>query len=219
MARIARIVLPGRAHLVCQKSTRPIFGTVKRRQAFLEILGACAAAYRIRLLAWSVLPNQVALVVIPPSAAAFSGFMRVVQARFTRRLHATGFSGEVTAGRFASCPLDNPSALEAIQYVEALPVVRGLAERPAQYVYGSAAAREDGGADGMLSVESEITGKVRNWAKRHAHPLPPERAAYLEQRLRTGKPAGETIFIRRVERKVGMNLSRPRGRPPRRKKR
>ncbi len=77
MARIARIVLPRKPHLVCQSSDSPIFNTPKRRQKYLEILAGCASTYDVKLLAWSVLKEKAYFVLVPPSAEALSSFMRV----------------------------------------------------------------------------------------------------------------------------------------------
>ena len=215
MARIARIVLPRKAHLVCQGGDRAVFNSAKRRRAFTNILAACAETYQVKILAWSVLSRKAYFVIIPPNAAALSSFMRVAQTRYARFLHASGFKGEVTPRRFASCPLDNPTALEAIKFVESRPVAEGQAKSPADYAFSSAAARagKSTEAKAMLTTIPAITGAVRSWAKFHADSLKPERIEYLAMRMRTGKPAGATAFIRRVEKSVGMDLSRGRGRP------
>jgi len=215
MARIARIVSPGKPHLICQRSDRTIFTSAKRRGVCLKILADCSAIYRVKVLAWSVLRREAYFVVVPPSAEAMSSFMRVVHTRYARRLHAAGFEGEVTPHRFASCPLDNPTALEAIKFVESRPVAEKMATTPMGYAFSSAAVRGKVGGEGrdILSVVPAITGKVRNWAQWHAKGLDEERAEYLAMRMRTGKPAGASAFIRRLEQRLGMNLSRGRGRP------
>jgi len=215
MARIARIVLARKPHLLCQGGDRPIFNSAKRRAAFTDILAACAEVYRVKVIAWALLSKKVYLVVAPPSAEALSSFMRVAQTRFARYLHANGFKGEVTPRRFASCPLDNGAALDAIKYVESRPVAEGLAKSPAEYAYSSAAVRagKSSAGDELLSAIPAITDKVSSWNEFHASPLQNQRAEYLAMRMRTGKPAGAPTFIRRVEKRVGMNLSRGRGRP------
>lgn len=215
MARIARIILPRKPHLICQGGDRPLFNSAKRRAAFTSILTACAETYRVKVVAWALLSKKAYFVVVPPSPEALSSFMRVAQTRFARYLHANGYKGEVTPRRFASCPLDNTAALEAVKYVESRPVTAGLAKSPAAYAYSSAAARNGkaGSGDELLSVIPAITGKVDCWTSFHAEPLGSHRAEYLAMRMRTGKPAGAAGFIRRVEEQVGMNLSRGRGRP------
>jgi len=215
MARIARIVVPGRAHLVCQSGEQPIFNSAKRRRAYLEILAGSAETYRIKVLAWSVLRDRVFLVAIPRSAESLSSFMRVAHARYARYLHAAGFTGEVTPRRFASCALDTTTALDAIKFVEWTPVGKKLAVSPAAYPFGSAAVRAGRGEAprGLLARVPTITGKVRGWARWLAKPLETARAEYLAMRMRTGKPAGGKPFVKSIERKVGANLSRGRGRP------
>lgn len=218
MARIARIVLPRQPHLVSQGSSKAIFSTEQRRQSYLEVLAASAATYRVKLLAWSVLPRRVLLVIVPPSADAMGNFMRVAHARFTRRLRAAGFKGEATGGRFSSCPLDGPSALDAVKFVESAPVGEGLADSPMKYAFSSAAHHVSENGD-LSADQAAILSSVGDWKAWHRQPLPTERAEYLAMRMRTGKPAGSAEFVRRLERRVGMNLSRGRGRPPGKKKR
>ncbi len=215
MARIARIVVPGKAHLVCQSGERSILNSAKRRRAYLGILEASAEAYRIKVLAWSVLRDRVCLVVIPRSAESLSSFMRVAHARYARYLHAAGFVGEVTPRRFASCALDTTAALDAIKYVEWTPVAEKLAASPEKYPFCSAAVRagKGGEAPSLLARVPTITGKVRGWARWLGKPLDAARVEYLAMRMRTGKPAGGRAFVRSVEKKIGTNLSRGRGRP------
>ena len=215
MARIARIVLPRKAHLVCQGGDRPIFNSAKRRQAYLDILAGCAAVYRVKVLAWSILHKKAYLVVVPPSAEGMSSFMRVVHSRYARFLHAAGLEGRVTPRRFSSCPLDSEAALDAIKFVESRSVSTGLARRPADYPFSSAAVRAKGTGrfHPLLSAIPAITGKVRSWGRWHAVPLDDRRSNYLAMRMRTGKPAGNPRFVRQVEKRVGINLSRGRGRP------
>jgi putative transposase len=215
MARIARIVLPRKPHLVCQSSDSPIFNTPKRRQKYLDIVGDCASTYSVKILAWSVLREKSYFVLVPPSAEAMSSFMRVVHTRYARYLHATGYEGDVTPRRFASCPLDKEAALEAIKYVESRPVAERLARTVKDYPFSSVAARLNGrgGAGELLSKAPDITGRVGSWLQWHADQLSEARTTYLSMRMRTGKPAGQADFVRRVEKMLGMNLSRGRGRP------
>ncbi len=215
MARIARIVIPGKAHLVCQSSAQAVFNTIKRRRAYLAILAESAEVYRVKILGWALLRKRAFLVVVPATPDGLGSFMRVVHARYARRLHADGFEGEVTPRRFASCPLDNPTALEALKLIEWMPVRDKLAKKPAEYAFSSAAVRARKSTEGadLLKTVAAITGKVPSWAKFLAKPLDDERADYLLMRVRTGKPAGGKAFIRRIEKAVGMNLSRGRGRP------
>lgn len=204
--------MPGKTHLICQSGSRPVFTSSRRRQAYLDILDTCAAAYRVKVLAWSVLSKEAYLVVIPPSAEALGAFMRVVRTRYTRYLHAGGYRDEISPRRFASCPVDTAAAVDSIHYVESLPVAQRLADKAGKYLFSSASARLNGGCS-LLSTDATLTSRMRDWTKRLARPLEEERVSYLLMRLRTGKPAGETPFVRSVERKVGMNLSRHRGRP------
>jgi REP element-mobilizing transposase RayT len=215
MARIARIVSPRKPHLVCQSSEHSIFNTPNRRRAYLDILADCADIYKVKALAWSILQDRVYFVLVPPSAAALSSFMRVAHTRFARRLHADGLKGEVTPRRFASCALDNEAAKDAIKFVESRPVAAKLAKKPGDYAFGSASLRDKGKGEGadLLTKDPAITGRIRGWAKWHATPLTRQRLEYLAMRMRTGKPAGAPAFIRRIEQAVGMNLSRGRGRP------
>lgn len=219
MARIARIILPRKPHLVCQGGPQPIYHREEHRRAYLSLLYESAVMYGVKVLAWSVLPRQVHLVAIPPSADSLGSFMRVTQARYARFLHAQGHRGEVTQRRFASCVLDPSAALDAIKFVEAQPVELGLASEPMSYAFCSAAARGKNrkNGNGLLVRDDSLTGKIRNWSKWHTLKLAPNRVLYLAQRLRTGKPAGDEAFVRRLEAKLGMNLSRKPGRPSRRR--
>lgn len=206
--------------MVCQGGERPLFSSARRRKAFTDILKTCAEIYRVKILAFALLHKRAYFVLVPPSAEALSSFMRVAQTRFARFLHANGFKGEVTPRRFASCPLDNPTAVDAIKFVETRPVAEGPAKSPTEYPFSSAVMRNGRGparelkdAADLLSEFRPVTGRIDDWSALHDEPLDRQRAEWLAMRMRTGKPAGAPAFIKRVEKQVGMNLSRGRGRP------
>ena len=58
MARIARIILPRKPHLICQGGDRPLFNSAKRRAAFTTILAACAETHRVKVVAWALLRQR-----------------------------------------------------------------------------------------------------------------------------------------------------------------
>lgn len=192
-----------------------MFSSAKRRRVYMDMVAQGAADYRVKLLAWSAAGKTASFVVIPPDADSLSSFMRVTHTRFTRYLHANGVDGQIITQRFASCALDNPTALEAIKFVERQPVDLGVVRDPGDYDACSAAVRlgKTELAAEALSESVAITGKVRDWGKFLRQPLDRQRAEYLAMRMRTGKPAGDPAFVRRIENKLGLNLSRGRGRP------
>lgn len=214
MARIARIVLPNKPHLLRHGGDWPMFRSAKRRRAYLDLLAELHKGYSIKLLAWSVLPSESTLLVVPPSPRALSSFMRVLQARFARLVHAAGSKREVTTRRFASCALDAAAAADAIKLIEQGPVRARLAASAGEYEFSSAAVRCASGNHSILATDPAVNRKIGRYGDWIAEPLDDDRREYLELRLRTGKPAGEPAFIRRIEKRLGRNLSRPPGRPP-----
>ena len=215
MARIARIVLAGAPHLLCQRGSRGgrLFFSSGDRQRYLEIVRACFRSCGVKLWAYRLTGREVLMVAVPAAPEALGAALRNAHGRysqFVNRRQKT--AGHLFQGRFYSCPLDEDSLALAVRHVERF---RGVL--PAGTVSSAGHHCDRRRPGGPLADDLPLLKTVRNWRRWLAEPIGRAEVAYLLSRLRVGKPAGSPKFVRRVERLTGLNLSRPRGRPRKRK--
>ncbi|MCX5684044.1 MAG: transposase [Planctomycetota bacterium] len=209
MPRSARLVIPGLPHHVVQRAARgkALFFTDADRRRYLDLLAGYAAAHRLRIWAWCLLPDHVHLVAVPEKAGSLAAALTPLEIQYSRHIHRTQKKGGVLwRGRYASCPMDETHTWEAVRYVERNPLRAGLILRPDRYGWSSAAGHTGLRKDPLLSGALESRGVVKNWAE---WLRAGEDAALVETiRLctRTGRPAGDKKLIARIEKLTGRSL-------------
>jgi len=211
MARIARIVLAGGPHLLCQRGNRGgrLFFSSGDRQRYLEIVGACFRSCGVKLWAYRLTASEVLMVVVPAATEALGEALRNAHGRYSQFVNRRqNTAGHLFQGRFYSCPLDGDFLALAVRHVE-----RFGAAMPAWTASSAGHHCDRRRPGGPLADSLPLLKSVRDWRRWLARPIDRAELAYLLGRLRVGKPAGSPRFVRRVERLTGLNLSRPRGRP------
>jgi putative transposase len=91
--------------------------------------------------------------------------------------------------------------------VERNPLRAGLVKRAEDYPWSSAATHCGRRGDGLISGGLQERGVVEDWASWLADPDDPEMLAMLRRRTRTGRPAGDTAFVARLEALAGRILA------------
>jgi putative transposase len=122
------------------------------------------------------------------------------------------------AGRFRSCVLDEAHLILAARYVEMNPVKAGLARRPEQYRWSSAAFHLRRRRSDPLGTDRKVEEVAGDWSGFLTAAVEAEEARALERRLSTGRPWGSESFLRRPEKRSGRRLipspaGWPKGRP------
>ena len=157
-------------------------------------------------------------IAVPPSEDGLRRAIGEAHRRYTRRVNfREGWRGHLWQGRFASCPLDEPYLLAAARYIEQNPVRAGLAVRPWEYPWSSAAAHVAGEDDALITV-APLLALVGNWTDFLATGAPEDEVKELRRHERSGRPLGREPFVAAVEGKLGRTLRRGkpgpnRGRP------
>jgi putative transposase len=221
---MARVVVPGRPHHVVQRGNNKaqVFFTEHDRRMYLGILVSQCRRYGLALHGYCLMSNHVHLVVTPDQvqslARAVGRAHWIYAQKLNRRLSR---SGHLWQGRFYSCPMDDAYFLVALAYVELNPVRAGICADPADYEWSSARAHLGTGNAGIIEMyrwERLIPRMNVDWSE-YLHAFEPGPTL---DRLRSctsrGIPAGNKKFIRRLERRAGLQFTpQPRGRPERRK--
>ena len=229
MARLARSVVIGYPHAVSQRANREqaVFEEDADYRRYLEWLQEYTACYGVDIWAYCLMPNHVHFVCVPKSETSLARAFNALHRRYAQHFNGKrDVCGRIWRGRFMSCVLDDPSVFEEVRFIETNPVRAGLAERAEDYPWSSARCHVLGEPDAVLVVGSD-TGQALN----RMAGVPQSRAipgwrSYLaamgdegvvkrtRERLKTGRPAGDAEFVRKLEGIVGRRLgAMPRGRP------
>ena len=143
MPRNSRCVLPGIPYHVTQRGTdrQKVFFLNSDREMYLRLLSRNLAGAKVRVMAYTLMTNHIHAVVIPERADSLAALFRRVHGRYAQYVNTRrGRSGHLWQGRFYSCPLDGNHLATALRYVEENPCRAGMAERPEEYRWSSAAA-------------------------------------------------------------------------------
>ena len=134
MGRALRVVAGGFAYHVLNRANARmrIFDKPKDYEAFEKILGQAVQRVKMRLLAYSLLPNHWHLVVWPREDGDLSTFVGWLELTHTQRWHAHRHSvgsGHVYQGRFKSFLVESDEYLWTVcRYVERNALRAGLCE-------------------------------------------------------------------------------------------
>lgn len=215
MSRNARCILPGLAYHVTQRGTnrQKVFFSTAHRKTYLGLLERNCPDAGVRVLAYCLMTNHVHLVVVPERSDSLAVLFRRVHGAYAQAVNAgLGRSGHLWQNRFYSCPLSEDQMWIALRYVEANPVRAGLAARPEQYRWSSAAAHFGereltpvGGLD--LSFWSR-SGGAETWREMHAYSDGEQRLNLLRRCTYAGRPFGNEEFIARLENHFQRNWRR-----------
>ncbi len=219
MARLSRIVVPGYPHHVTQRGVRSmnVFHEESDRREYLGMLGEEIARHGVSVLAWCLMTNHVHFVAVPHREDALAKSFGRAHWRYTRMKNfAAGVRGYLFQGRFSSCVLDEGHLLAAARYVEQNPVRAGMANVPWDYPWSSARFHMGITVHDPLVTDRTLLGLVEDW-ERLLLSSDEGRLSTLRKRTRTGRPAGDTAFVARVETITGRDLSK--GKPGRPRKR
>jgi len=126
---------------------------------------------------------------------------------------AEGVRGYLFQGRFGSCVLDERHLMAAAHYVEMNPVRAGVVKADWDYPWSSAAYHIGKTETDILVEDRTLTGLIENWRSFLADAKDRQTEA-LRRATRTGRPAGDSSFIKSLEQLTGRTLKRGKpGRP------
>ena len=127
-------------------------------------------------------------------------------------LHSTG---HVWQGRFYPCPLDEPHLWQALRYIERNPVRAGLVADAERWEWSSARVHCGSAADQHLTMDLwQNRWSIAEWRAYLDSGDSEAGLAAIRQCTHSGRPLGETGFIRALERETHRSLmAQRRGRP------
>lgn len=205
-------------HHVVQRGNRrqPVFFSTADYKAYLRLMAAWCGQERVEIWAYCLMPNHVHLVAVPDNEQGLARAIGEAHRRYTVRVNQReNWRGYLWQGRFSSYPLDEQYLLAAVRYVELNPVRAGLAERPWQYCWSSAAAHVRGRDDALVKVKPMLS-RVADWREYLNGEQDRNDMELIRCHTRNGRPLGNRDFVESLEARTGRTLApRKRGPKPR----
>ncbi len=222
MPRMSRIVAVDHPHHITQRGVRSldIFHSDHDRGRYLRFIKEEHLRFEVDVLAWCLMTNHVHFIAVPRRETSLARGFGEAHKRYTRMKNfGDNVKGYLFQGRFASCVLDERHLLAAVRYVENNPVAAGMVVHAWEYAWSSAAYHVGDTTHDVLVKCRDLYGLVEDWRQ------------YLDERIdgnddidivrkstRTGRPAGDLDFVKKIEKLTGRILQRQKPGPKRKEK-
>jgi putative transposase len=200
MARLARIVVPGRAHHVTQRGNRrePIFFEPGDQAIYLDLLREQTDRYKVQVWAYCLMPNHVHLIMVPAQPDALGLAVGEAHRRYTNFINARArWIGHLFQSRFASVLLDDDHFVRAVRYVSLNPVRARLVSAAQDWPWSSVRAHLSGMDDALVHVRP-VLDRVP-----HLRKLLEPTAEDDFTALRRAESTGRAARQRRIHRRAG----------------
>lgn len=225
MARAKRLALAGELHHLMQlgHNRQRVFVDDTDRASYLSLLRNAAIEYDVAIHAYALLDTEIHLLATPREAPAVSRLMQSMGRRYVATFNRRhGRSGTLWAGRFRTSVIEAAlMGVDAMVYVETLPLRTGLVSVAADWVWSSARHHLGHHRDPLI-VELPAYWALGNTPFErelaHAHKVREGVEQTLSERfgraVLQGRAVGSDSFGAFVEERTGVPVrSRPRGRP------
>jgi putative transposase len=217
MGRVARSIFPGIPHHLAQRGRggRIIFEVELDYRRYVYWLREYAERYNVEIWAYCLMPSGIDLVCVPGSRQSLAIAFNTLHMRYSQFLKAKKLiPGPLWLSRFMSCPLDDLTALEDIRSLEMQPVRAGLVAKPEDYAWSSARARVLGEKDLVAAEDCRLLNQIGDWRVFLTNQPDEIALRKVREQLKTGRPAGDGDFVRKLEKIACRRLqAMPRGRP------
>ena len=209
MARLARVVAPGVPHHITQRGNRrqSTFFRESDYQHYLELALEWSQAHGVQIWSYCLMPNHVHLVAVPETGDALRLAIGEAHRRYTRYINfREGWRGHLWQGRFASYVMDERYLIACVRYIETNPLRAGLAKKPEDWPWSSAAAHIKRENDRFVNVTPLLQMITGDWGEFLSSARAEKDTEVLRKHERTGRPLGGEKFIDRLEVTLGMSL-------------
>lgn len=209
MARLARIVVPGRAHHVTQRGNRrePIFFEEGDQAIYLDLLAEQTARAHVELWAYCLMPNHVHLILVPAHAEGLGLAVGEAHRRYTNFINARGrWTGHLFQSRFASVVLDDDHFVRAVRYVSLNPVRARLVPAAERWPWSSVRAHLSGADDLRIKV-GPVLDRIPH-LKSLLESATEDDFSDLRRAETTGRPLGTADFVTELEALLGRTIAR-----------
>lgn len=185
-----------------------VFDSDEDRWAYLGFLSEEASRFGLDILAWCLMTNHVHFVAVPHRETSLARGFGEAHRRYTRMKNfAQKVRGYLFQGRFSSSVLDENHLLAAVRYVELNPVQAGMVAHAWDYPWSSAGFHTGRTESDPLVKDRTLSGLITDWEEFLTGGMAGE-VDRLRMATQTGRPAGDDVFITKVENLTGRDLSK-----------
>ena len=150
--------------------------------------------------------NHVHLVLVPSDREGIAKAISQIHWHYTKLVNGREeWRGYLWQGRFNSFVLHDSHLRAVIRYVEMNPVRAGMVLKPEQYLWSSASAHISGRKDKLLS-HFYLLDEIKEWAAFLSTIENIDMLTLLRKHQSTGRPLGDSLFLKDLSRKLGMDL-------------
>lgn len=191
-------------------------------RAFEGLLGETISRFKMRLLAYSLMPNHWHLVVWPRADGDLGRFMQRLTTTHVRRWHLHRHSvgyGHLYQGLYKSFPVQQDEHfLTVCRYVERNPLRAGLVERAEDWAWSSLAVGRLSAAQVAAQGRPVLAGwpvdRPRQWLRVVNAAQTPQEEEALRRAVNRGRPFGGATWEKQAAARLGLESTlRGRGRP------
>jgi putative transposase len=209
MSRQARLVVPGYAHLITQRGTGGLrlFYSENDYATYLELLKQSCATNKVRCLGYVLTPKLLHLILIPQDVDGLRRALAPVHQIYAGKILARQKrDGLFWKGRFGAVVMQEAYFVTALQYILNLPVRARLADKPEDWVWSSAKAYLKGRDDGLTEAAPVLDTYPNARSLLRTEPDADMLNRILAAET-TSRPCGDTMFVKKLERKTGRVLA------------
>jgi putative transposase len=217
MPRIARVVVPSMPHHVTQRGNyqQRVFRDDEDWGRYLLWMKEYSDRCELKIWAYCLMSNHVHFIVVPQHSDSMAKTFNQAHMRYSQYFNRKmGNKGHLWQGRFYSCPLDEAHQYVAVRYVENNPVRAGLVERAEDYLWSSALSHARTMSNPVLSDDLPLLKEIEDWREYLSGVDQRSALDHIRRCTLTGRPAGDDLFTKRIEKLLGRPLMpERRGRP------
>lgn len=217
MPRIARAVAGGFPHHITQRGNyrQAVFEIGDDYLLYMDWLKDYSYKYSLKIWAYCLMSNHVHFVVVPLEQDSMARTFSTLHMRYSQYMNKKHkAAGHLWQGRFYSCVLDERHLYACMRYVENNPVRAKIVKEAEQYKWSSARSHGLMEDDAVLSKDCYLEKDIRNWSGYLMEKDDKEALDAIRKNTRTGRPCGDEVFSRKIEKLIGKKLiALPHGRP------
>lgn len=217
MARLARVVVPELPHHVIHRGNRRqnVFFRDEDKESYLSILRLQARLFDLEVWSYCLMDNHVHLIVVPKDQESLSQAIAETHKLYTRMINfRERWRGSLWEGRFKSMVMDERYVYAAVRYVERNPVRANIVKRAEGYLWSSARFRVNKQENPLLS-DFYLLEEISDWSKYLQEEEDKEQLGKMRLQSLSGRPLGDTNFLRNLEQRLGRTLIRRKPGPQR----
>lgn len=217
MARMARVVVPELPHHIIHRGNRRqnVFFRDEDKESYLSILRLQARLFALEVWSYCLMDNHVHLIVVPKDQGSLSQAIAETHKLYTRMINfREGWRGSLWEGRFKSMVMDERYVYAAVRYVERNPVRANIVKRAEEYLWSSARFRVKKQENPLLS-DFYLLEEISDWPKYLEQEEDKDQLMRMRLQSLSGRPLGDTNFLRNLEERLGRTLMKRKPGPQR----